>query len=209
MRALSEVREDRWWPYWQKLKIQNVATLTVFYIAIFRKSCIHISYTKITHLRGTPFSRILGMYFSREKPWHQGYIYWEIPPSTPLGVRETSANVIWGRKYEKEGEKQRKMWKKRKTKTKGKFRFKGCKKWRKKMGNQKAKKIAWGVNFCVSWQEELILSCSRRGKGIIFGGEGEKTMVVGTINRPLPVAQTPGPSHPVWKYNRHSASIIT
>ncbi len=42
------MREDRWRPYWQKLKIQNVATLTVFlYCNFFRKLSGHTSY--ITH----------------------------------------------------------------------------------------------------------------------------------------------------------------
>ncbi len=35
MRALPEVREDRWRPYWQKLKIQNVKTITVFFYSDF------------------------------------------------------------------------------------------------------------------------------------------------------------------------------
>jgi hypothetical protein len=35
MRALPEMREDRWRPYWQKLKIQNVATINVFFLLRF------------------------------------------------------------------------------------------------------------------------------------------------------------------------------
>ncbi len=35
MRALPEVHEDRWQPCWQKLKIQNVATITVFFYRDF------------------------------------------------------------------------------------------------------------------------------------------------------------------------------
>jgi hypothetical protein len=35
MRALPEVREDRWRPYLQKLKIENVAPLSVFFILRF------------------------------------------------------------------------------------------------------------------------------------------------------------------------------
>jgi hypothetical protein len=42
IRALPEVREDHWRPYWQKLKMQNVATITVFYIAFFRKSSSYL-----------------------------------------------------------------------------------------------------------------------------------------------------------------------
>jgi hypothetical protein len=42
-RALPEVREDRWQPYRQKLKIQNALTITVFF-ATFQKSCIHTQY---------------------------------------------------------------------------------------------------------------------------------------------------------------------
>jgi hypothetical protein len=35
IRALPEVREDRWRPYCQKLKIQNVASITVFFLLRF------------------------------------------------------------------------------------------------------------------------------------------------------------------------------
>jgi hypothetical protein len=35
IRALPEVGEDRWRPYWQKLKAQNVATPTVFFYCDF------------------------------------------------------------------------------------------------------------------------------------------------------------------------------